>query len=137
MIGTKKTHIHNYVIYNKIGHYDRLIKVNHPIEQQEKKYNTLKMKQKDKTYILCALLCECMSYRFCKDTLVAPTFSCQNWKPPEILRSCSQQELISKIRSKETKWWFCTMIHIFNCSCWEIRLVSDVIIMKTFADIFL
>ena len=46
MIGTKKTHIHNYVIYSKIGHYDRLIKVNHPIEQQEKKIQHAKNETK-------------------------------------------------------------------------------------------
>ena len=43
----------SYVIYNKISHYDRIIKVNNLLkQQQQKKKNILKMKQKDNSDIL-------------------------------------------------------------------------------------
>ena len=38
----EKKHIHNYVIYNKISHYDKLMKVNHPIEQPQQKNTAFK-----------------------------------------------------------------------------------------------
>ena len=44
-------HIHTYITHNKSSHYNKLIKVNHPLEQK-KIYIILKMKQKHKIDIL-------------------------------------------------------------------------------------
>ena len=49
-----KRNIDNYVIYNKSSHDDSLIKHDHPIEQQQKKYTKNEKRIKLVSYIRLA-----------------------------------------------------------------------------------